>query len=273
MKIVEGSINLKIERIEGDVHFSCALEFAERSDSYLDTSQILWRIRAGKKLIRAKNGEARGAVHLWKLKASNRAPAWMLLEVQQNPSAPKELFGLALDPGLPLIASSGKLCHLPDDARALCYIASHDDLIKEYGADPRAGREHHMRHGAFEGRRLTFSPYEYAASFQDTQQFVSRPDLAAKHYIETGRSEGRPTYFNAVQYAAGYPDVAATYGLDVKALAEHFVLHGQAEGRHCDNFDWEDYVSVNPNAPKSRHEAAVHYINKIFAENSHGAQK
>ena len=114
-----------------------------------------------------------------------------------------------------------------------------------------------------EGRMISFRPYEYAASHQDLFDLVSDPIAATRHHIKTGFAEGRPIYFDAHLYAAGYQQFAEQFGLDVAALAKHYVQHGFSEGLHCDNFDWQSYVEKTPDAPRSRSGAAEHHLESI----------
>ena len=52
------------------------------------------------------------------------------------------------------------------------------------------------------------------------------------HYETFGRAEGRePDNFNAAQYLANYSDLEAAFGNNLDAAAQHYILHGHAEGR------------------------------------------
>lgn len=73
-------------------------------------------------------------------------------------------------------------------ADALRYIASHPDLIQEFGADVEKGQEHYAQNA----RKITFNPIAYLNSYPDVRsQFGYDTFNATIHYITTGYFEGR----------------------------------------------------------------------------------
>ncbi len=131
-----------------------------------------------------------------------------------------------------------------DDARALAYIASHDDLRAALGADAVAARRHHAQFGAAEGRTISFDALGYLASHTDLRAAFGADTLAAaRHYIMHGAREGRSDdAFDALGYIASYSDLRAAYGLDTAAATRHFVSIGASEGRTID-FDATAYLA------------------------------
>jgi hypothetical protein len=115
----------------------------------------------------------------------------------------------------------------------LQYIASYDDLIQAFGADPAAGFVHYHLHGAGEGRSVTFDGLEYIASYDDLIRTLgANADRGASHFITYGEAEGRARdRFDAEQYLANYPDLRAVFGHDTEAATVHFIDYGHDEGR------------------------------------------
>ena len=73
---------------------------------------------------------------------------------------------------------------------------------------------------------------------------------ASAHWLRAGAREGRIAHdlFHVKEYRALYPDLQAGYGADYRALIEHYVRHGLAEGRvgrymlHSAVFDCPTYL-------------------------------
>lgn len=84
---------------------------------------------------------------------------------------------------------------------ALCYIASHPDLINVFGTGEtwrliQRGQDHWARNAAKDGRTITFNPMAYINKYSDMKQIYatgSRIDFAgaAEHFIREGYGEGR----------------------------------------------------------------------------------
>jgi hypothetical protein len=49
----------------------------------------------------------------------------------------------------------------------LAYIASYDDLVRAFGADAQAGKQHYLTDGFAEGRAVAFDGLQYVASHGD----------------------------------------------------------------------------------------------------------
>ena len=86
-----------------------------------------------------------------------------------------------------------KLYFLPSDLDALCYIASHGDLIQAFGANVDAGRQHYSEFGKAEGRKKYFDPERYLQIHSDLQKRLTSLSAACEHYIQVGFAEGRAT--------------------------------------------------------------------------------
>jgi hypothetical protein len=75
----------------------------------------------------------------------------------------------------------------------LQYIASYGDLIRAFGANEPAGRQHYEQVGQAEGRNAdTFDENQYLANYPDLQgAFGNDAEAATVHYIQHGFAEGR----------------------------------------------------------------------------------
>ncbi|MBL0848576.1 MAG: serralysin [Candidatus Liberibacter ctenarytainae] len=76
----------------------------------------------------------------------------------------------------------------------LAYIASYEDLIKEYIHTDlmQSGKEHFSRYGYIEGRSVHFDPQLYLESYEDLRHaFGEDLGAASRHYINYGFWEGR----------------------------------------------------------------------------------
>jgi predicted outer membrane repeat protein len=92
-------------------------------------------------------------------------------------------------------------------------------------------------------------------------------DLGAYEWVATERISFK---FDAAQYGASYPDLIVAIGDDFDALSNHYLQHGQFEGRSLDDFDelrylasYDDLIDRLGNDPQA---ATVHYITDGFAE-------
>eukprot|EP00456_Euglypha_rotunda_P034144 TRINITY_DN26340_c0_g1_i1.p1 TRINITY_DN26340_c0_g1~~TRINITY_DN26340_c0_g1_i1.p1 ORF type:complete len:158 (-),score=38.59 TRINITY_DN26340_c0_g1_i1:11-484(-) len=94
------------------------------------------------------------------------------------------------------------------DVEALSYIASYPDLIRAFGTNAQAGRDHYESTGWWEFRRTSFIPYDYLATYPDVVAVYGIDPLAAvRHYIDHGYAEGRTVSFSAYAYLAANPDL------------------------------------------------------------------
>lgn len=73
-------------------------------------------------------------------------------------------------------------------ADALRYIASHSDLIEEFGANVRKGQEHFAQFK----RRINFNPISYLNNYSDIRNLYGYDTYNATiHFIEVGYNQGR----------------------------------------------------------------------------------
>ena len=115
----------------------------------------------------------------------------------------------------------------------LAYIASYDDLIGAFGADPAAGKLHYLATGHDEGRTVAFDGLQYIASYGDLIGTIGADRSAgADHFIRSGFGENRQRdTFDEVQYVANYADLQAAFGDDYEAATRHYITEGHREGR------------------------------------------
>ena len=92
-----------------------------------------------------------------------------------------------------LINSEIQLQTLNSDLEALNYIASNVDLIRAFGTDLDAAKDHYVSHGNLEGRSIS--------------------------------------NFNAANYLNNYSDLSDVFGTDLEAAIRHYITNGYAEGR------------------------------------------
>ena len=136
----------------------------------------------------------------------------------------------------------------------LRYIASHPDLIRAFGANAVAGKQHYLDAGQGKGRSLTsFDPLIYAASNPDVfKAFGEDRQALTRHYIENGFAEGRSTNsFDPIIYAASNLDVARAFGYDREALTQHYLEEGLRQGRDAHSFDPLRYAASNPDVAQA----------------------
>lgn len=97
----------------------------------------------------------------------------------------------------------------------------------------------------------------YANTYPDVKAAFGNDEKALyNHYVKYGKAEGRKatattsnattkTDFDPVFYANTYPDVKAAFGNDEKALYNHYIKYGKAEGRLASAAS-TDTVSATP---------------------------
>ena len=124
------------------------------------------------------------------------------------------------------------------DFETLLYIASYRDLARKFGADVRRGRDHFVRYGCREGRRITFEPLQYIAGYDDLlRKFGMREREALNHYFRFGVRENRHSdRFCGRAYADIYPDLRRAFGYNEFELAQHYIRFGHREGRGSPRF-------------------------------------
>lgn len=128
----------------------------------------------------------------------------------------------------------------------LQYGASHPDLIRVFGYNSDAFRQHYETFGKFEGRAAdTFNEVSYLANNPDLiQAFGYDLEAATRHYIQFGYDEGRPVgTFNPAYYLASHSDLIQAFGYDLEAAAQHYVSYGRSEQRSANGFNPETYLN------------------------------
>lgn len=153
------------------------------------------------------------------------------------------------------------------------YGASYPDLIRGYGYDLDALKQHYIQHGRSEGRSLDlFDELEYLASNPDLiEGYGDDGEAATRHYIEHGYDEERNLdSFDANRYLASYPDLIEGYGgdsfedVDSRGAIEHYVQYGLSEGRSTTLFDPIAYMQAYPDIATGFNndpaQATLHYI-------------
>ena len=152
----------------------------------------------------------------------------------------------------------------------LQYIASYGDLIRAFGANEPAGRQHYERFGQSEGREAdTFDEDQYLANYPDLQAAFGNDTAATLHYIQYGFAEGR-TDVDGLQYIASHEDLIQAFGANEPAGEQHWLTFGHAEGREVDDFDeflyLANYSDLQAAFGNDTEAATVHYIQYGFAE-------
>jgi hypothetical protein len=154
------------------------------------------------------------------------------------------------------------------------YGASHIDLIRVFGYNLPALKNHFQTTGRLEGR----SP----DSFDELRYTASNPDLipvyrfdpagATQHYIQLGYQEPNRslTSFDASQYLASNPDLIGVFGYNFTEITRHYVQSGFFDPRSSDSFDELRYTASNPDLiPVYRFDpagATQHYIQLGYQE-------
>ena len=110
----------------------------------------------------------------------------------------------------------------------LQYIASYGDLIRAFGANEPAGRQHYEQFGQAEGREAdTFDEDQYLANYPDLQAvFGNDTEAATVHYIQYGFAEGR-TDVDGLQYIASHEDLIQAFGANEPAGEQHWLTFGR----------------------------------------------
>ena len=158
-----------------------------------------------------------------------------------------------------------------DNFKPLDYLASYQDLMAAFGANPSAGFDHFIYSGVYEGRQTKFSGFEYLASYPDLEAaFGSSGDAAAaSHYITNGRFEGRQVTFDGLAYIASHRELIRTLGADDDAGASHYLNIGRADGLKV-TFDPLEYIASNKDLilafRADRDAGSTHYIEHGFDE-------
>jgi hypothetical protein len=121
-----------------------------------------------------------------------------------------------------------------------------------------------------------FPAFAYLASNPDlANAFGGSADLAWLHFRDFGAKEDRATDFDGLRYVAGQRDLAARLAplrdpaAIAEAGAEHFILHGRAEGRAPEVFNDERYLFKYPDLLAARmtpEQATLHFIIHGLAE-------
>ena len=167
--------------------------------------------------------------------------------------------------GLYFLTSANAIEIGADNFAPLNYVASYGDLMQLYGANASAGFDHYIYAGAYEGRTVQFSGFEYLASHPDLEAVFgpSGDTAAATHYITTGRFEGRAVTFDGLAYIASHDDLIRDLGADANAGAAHYLALGRAEGRTI-SFDPLQYVASHDDLVLAigadRDAASAHFI-------------
>jgi hypothetical protein len=192
------------------------------------------------------------------------------VEIQQTAASPVEEFAFGAAAGTGIIEASCPLRPFPEDADALAYIASYQDLIEAIGVNADRGRAHYSAYGRMERRQLTFRPLSYVASHQDLFFLGLNRARACEHYIRHGFTEGRRTTFDPYVYLAGNPDLIDRIPHDEESVVRQYIETGYGEGRQCKPFAWRNYINANPDledvVPRGQQAAAKHFVLIGFKE-------
>ena len=101
------------------------------------------------------------------------------------------------------------------DLEALNYLASNEDLIREFGTDLEKAKDHYKQYGIAEGRVLNFDAKQYLAEHKDLRDAFGIDEAKAmEHYIEYGYREGRKVPRTSTSYSpslAGINDAEQGY--------------------------------------------------------------
>lgn len=157
-----------------------------------------------------------------------------------------------------------------NDLEVLTYIASYSDLIRAFGINVEAGRNHWINFGFSEGRKITFKPLTYVATYPDLMAaFGLNLENATKHFITNGFAEGRKPTFDSLAYIASHADLIKAFGTDADAGARHYINWGYREGRAV-AFDGLNYIASYGDLIAAfgadRDAGSRHYINWGFLE-------
>jgi hypothetical protein len=157
-----------------------------------------------------------------------------------------------------------------NDLEVLTYIASYPDLIRAFGINVEAGRNHWINFGFSEGRKITFKPLTYVATYPDLMAaFGLNLESATKHFITNGFNEGRKPTFDSLAYIASHADLIKAFRTDADAGARHYINWGYREGRAV-AFDGLNYIASYGDLIAAfgadRDAGSRHYINWGFLE-------
>ncbi len=133
-------------------------------------------------------------------------------------------------------------------SESLQYLASHNDLINNFGLNANNAKLHYINYGRAEGRATEiFNAWGYLVKYEDLiNSFGSDVNAALEHYINFGYSEGRRAGdFDAYNYIASHADLIDSFGSDSNLGGAHYINHGKSEGRSIDSFDEWGYLASN----------------------------
>lgn len=116
---------------------------------------------------------------------------------------------------------------------SLAYIASHNGLINNIGADWSTGSAHFLNYGQGVSWGMNFNYLLYLAENPGLYNTYGFHEVdVTEHYIRWGRDEGRArTGFDAEQYLRNYGDLRSVFGSDLSGATRHFIEYGRASGR------------------------------------------
>ena len=141
--------------------------------------------------------------------------------------------------------NEGTITGLDNTFDASSYLASHSDLIKEFGSDTNKAKTHFFEFGVSEERSIgSFDVKSYLASNLDLlESFGSNTDSAFNHYFNHGYSENRSVNsFDELGYIASYSDLIIAFGTDKLAATNHFINYGFTENRSV-TFNAKSYLA------------------------------
>ena len=152
-------------------------------------------------------------------------------------------------------------------SESLQYLASHNDLINNFGLNSNNAKLHYINYGRAEGRATdAFNAWGYLVKYVDLiDSFGSDVNAALEHYINYGYSEGRHAGdFDAYNYIASHADLIDSFGSDSNLGGAHYIDYGKSEGRALDDFDEWGYLASNNDLMRvfgnDTTEAVKHYI-------------
>ena len=159
------------------------------------------------------------------------AAGQMIGKVQYK--AERKLYGQSYNRHLPRRCQRTYDRMLENDFETLLYIASYRDLVRAFNKDVNRARDHFVRHGCKEGRRISFDPIQYIAGYDDLVRAIGSDERRGlDHYFRYGYKERRRAdRFCGRGYAKAYPDVRRALGNNEYKLAKHYIKFGFKEGR------------------------------------------
>ena len=131
---------------------------------------------------------------------------------------------------------------------SLKYLASHNDLINNFGFNLNNAKLHYINHGRAEGRATdTFNAWGYLVKYEDLiNSLGSDVNAALEHYVNFGYLEGRSAGdFDVFNYIASHADLINAFGYNSNLGGAHYINHGKSELRSKDSFDEWGYLASN----------------------------